>query len=148
MKVIRPPTFREMLDLDPTWKSFILKTPRLPAGCRPAEPFRVWGIRVDDKWAGKSCSDYAAAFAVVKSMLRQPEKYRDVTLICRPVAFGPPAGMTMPMGMDWCGHCRRPSVFRRVHSHPAMKRWPVISDEDVKRCYYCAARGPEKVWHW
>lgn len=146
MRLITPPTFRELLR-DPVLKSNILKTPRLPAGCRTSEPFRVWGIRHDDKWAGKSFPDYASAFALVKKMLGQPDKYADVSIICRPVAFGPPAGLEMPRELQWCGHCRRPSVFRRVYDHPVMRRWPVVSDEEVVRCFYCAARQ-QRVWHW
>ena len=147
MKLIQPPTFRELLAI-PEWKSYVLRTPRLPAGCHTSEPFRVWGIRHDDRWAGKSFAEYRDAFALVKTMLAQKDKYRDVTLICRPVAFHPPETLEMPVGMDWCGHCRRPTVFRRVHNHPAMRKWSVISEDDPKRCYYCASRGPQTKWFW
>lgn len=146
LTVIQPPTIRELLK-DPVMKSVILKTPRLPGGSRPAEPFRVWGIRHDSKWAGKNHPDYASAFAMVKKMLGQPEVYQDAVIICRPVGFRPPQSLHMPAGTSWCGHCRRPTVYRRTRSHAAMKKWPVISDDDVKRCYYCAGRE-QRVWHW
>lgn len=144
--VIEPPALSELLR-DPIFKPYLLRTPRLPAGARTAEPWRVWGIRHDLKWAGKLFPTYADAFVLVKSMLRDTDKYQDVVVTCRPVAFGPPEGFRVPTGLDWCGYCRRPTVYRRTRSHVAMKKWPVISDDDVKRCYYCAARGPQRVFH-
>jgi hypothetical protein len=147
LTLISPPTIRELLS-DPVMKKVILKTPRLPRGCVTTQPFRVVGIRTDDKWAMKNCDDYAAAFAVVKTMLKQPDKYTDAVITCRPTSFGPPPGLVMPPRMEWCGHCRRPSVFRRLSpSHPVLKRWSVVSDDDVRRCYYCAARL-QRFWHW
>lgn len=147
LSVIEPPTFREMLALDPTWKKYVLRAPRLPGGTSTTNPFRVWGIRHDDKWAGKYTDDYASAFDVLKKMLAKPDIYADAVIVCRPVAFGPPPGMEMPRGTQWCGHCRRPSVFRRVYDHPAMRKWQVVSDDEVVRCYYCAARQ-QRVWFW
>lgn len=147
LTLITPPTMRDLL-ADPVMKRVILKTPRLPGRMPTPKPFRVVGIRVDEKWAMKDCEDYAEAFVFVKSFLRRPEKYTDAVITCRPVAFGPPPGLEMATRMAWCGHCRRPSVFRYLSpSHPVLKRWPVLSDDEVKRCYYCGARQ-QRFWHW
>lgn len=146
LTLIEPPAFRDLLK-DAELKRYILRTPRLPGSMPTPNPYRVWGIRHDEKWAGKLFQDYRDAFDLVKTMLKQTDKYADVVITCRPVAFGPPAGYDMPKGMQWCGHCRRPSVFRRMYAHPVMKKWPVISDDEVMRCFYCAARQ-QRFWHW
>jgi hypothetical protein len=144
LTVIRPLTFSELLE-DPIYRSYVLKTPRLPAGCRNGTPWRVWGQRTDEKWAGKLFAEYRDAFDLVKQMLRDP-RYEDVALICRPTEFGPPRGFQVPPLMDWCGHCRRPTVFRRSRRHHAARKWPA-SDPSVLRCWYCAARQPEHRWY-
>jgi hypothetical protein len=42
---------------------------------------------------------------------------------------------------EWCGRCRRPVEFRPLfETHHALKRWPVISDEDNMRCPICGIR--------
>lgn len=146
LAVIAPLTMRELLT-DPIYRPYVLKTPRLPAGCRAGTPWRVWGIRHDDRWAGKEFAEYRDAFDLVKRMLKQPEKYADIALICKPTEFGPPAGYVVPPLMDWCGRCRRPTVYRRVFDHPAMRKWPAVSDEEIRRCHYCAARESNHRWY-
>lgn len=146
MRVIRPLTMRELLT-DPIYRKYVVKAPRLPAGCRTAEPWRVWGLRTDDKWAGKNVPTYGDAFDLMKTMLRKPDKYSDVAIICRPTEFGPPPDFIVPPLMDWCGRCRRPTIFRTTHNHPAMRKWPVVSEETVRRCHYCAAREPQHRWY-
>lgn len=145
LTLIRPLTMSELLS-DPVYKAYILKTPRLPAGCRSATPWRVWGLRDDEKWAGKEFAEYRDAFELVKRMLRDP-RYLDVAIICKPTEFGPPPEFQVPPLMDWCGRCRRPTVFRQFYNHHAMRKWPVVSEESINRCYYCAARQPEHRWY-
>lgn len=145
LTVIRPLTMRELLS-DPIYRPYLLKAPRLPAGCRSSAPWRVWGERTDDKWAGKEFVEFRDAFELVKKMLKDP-LYHDVAIICKPTEFGPPPGFQVPPLMDWCGRCRRPSVFRKTYNHHAMRKWPVVSNDDVSRCYYCAARQPEHRWY-
>lgn len=143
MRVIQPPTLAQLLD-DPIYRTYVLRTPRLPAGCQTATPFRVWGIRTDDKWAGKLFPTYRDAFGLVKKMLALPDQYRDVVVTVRPMGFSAPEGLHMESEFSWCGHCRRPTVYRRMTSHAAMRKWSVVSDEDVLRCFYCAAR--QSTW--
>lgn len=144
LSVITPPTIHELLQ-DPAAKALLLKAPKLPGNT--AEPFRVWGIRHDDKWAGKLFPDYRSAFDLVRKMIKDRDTYADVVITCRPVAFARPQSVHLPPGTDWCGHCRRPTVYRRMRSHAAMKKWPVVEpDPDIKRCWYCAARGPQRMF--
>lgn len=144
MRLIAPLTMRELI-ADPIYRPYMLRAPRLPAGCQGAEPWRVWGLRDDDKWAGKLFPDFRSGFDLVKKMIKD-ERYVDVAIICRPKAFPAPAGFVIPPTMDWCGHCRRPTVYRRSLNHHAMRKWPVVSDEDVRRCYYCASRESASRW--
>lgn len=143
LTVIRPLTMRELLT-DATYRPYLLRAPRLPPGCRTGSPWQVWGLRDDDRWAGKTFAEYREAFELVKKMIRGP--YQDVAIICRPTEFGPPDGFQIPPLMDWCGRCRRPTVFRRSRKHHAAKNWPAY-DSDVLRCYYCAARQPTHRWY-
>lgn len=42
---------------------------------------------------------------------------------------------------EWCGRCRRPVQFRPLfETHHALKRFPVVSDEDNMRCPICGIR--------
>jgi hypothetical protein len=42
---------------------------------------------------------------------------------------------------EWCGRCRRPVEFRPLfETHHALKRMPVVSDEDNMRCPICGIR--------
>lgn len=42
---------------------------------------------------------------------------------------------------EWCGRCRRPVQFIPLfETHHALKRWPVVSDEDNIRCPICGIR--------
>lgn len=145
LSILRPLTMRELL-ADPIYRPYLLKTPRLPVGCQSSLPWRVWGLRTDDKWAGKEFPEYREAFELVKTMIKD-DRYVDVAIICKPTEFGPPAGFQIPPLMDWCGRCRRPTVFRRTYNHHAMRKWPVIANDDPLRCYYCAARQPEHRWY-
>lgn len=143
LSVIRPLTMAELLT-DPIYKKYLLTAPKLTV---PTEnPFRVWGLRDDDKWAGKLFPDYRSGFELVKKMLKDP-KYVDVAIICRPKGFGPPPGFAVPPLMQWCGYCRRPSVFRRSSRHHATRGWPVVDpDTSIRRCYYCASRESAHRW--
>lgn len=143
--LIVPPTFAELLK-DPIYRSYVLKAPRLPGNS--TNPWRVWGIRHDDKWAGKLFPTYSEAFGLVKKMLKDTDTYRDVVLTCRPVAFRQPLGLSHSDDWAWCGHCRRPTVYRRMTRHVAMKKWAVVDyDPDLKRCFFCAARAGNEAWN-
>jgi hypothetical protein len=145
-ELIRPLTMHELLQ-DPVYKKYLLKAPRLPKGCRPPNPWRVWGLRTDDKWAGKLFPDYVSAFGLVKDMLKNP-RYVDVVITCRPVEFAPPAHFQIPPLMEWCGYCRRPTVYRRLTArHHVIKKWPVFSNDGSRRCIYCANREPQHRWY-
>ncbi len=143
--LIVPPTLSELLE-DPVYRRYLLKAPRLPAGCRPALPWRVWGLREDDRWAGKEFPTYAEGFELVKKMLKDP-LYVDVAIICKPTEFAPPPGYRVPSYADWCGRCRRPTIYRRGRRHHATRRWPVVADDNPYRCFYCGMRQPEHKWY-
>lgn len=143
--LILPPKMRELLE-DPIYRRFVLKTPTLPLGCRPPLPWQVWGLRTDDRWAGKRFSTYAEGFDLVKKMLKDP-LYQDTAIVCLPTEFGPPAGFHVPPLMDWCGRCRRPTIFRRSRNHHATRKWAVLAEDNPYRCFYCAARQPTHRWY-
>jgi DNA-directed RNA polymerase subunit RPC12/RpoP len=49
---------------------------------------------------------------------------------------------------EWCGRCRRPVEFRPLfETHHALKRFPVISDEDNIRCPICGIRRSAQPSH-
>lgn len=142
--LIRPLTMRELLT-DPIYRRFVLRAPRLPSAT--PDPWQVWGLREDEKWAGKRFATYAEGFDLVKKMLKDPV-YVDCAIICRPTEFGPPPGYQVPPLLDWCGRCRRPTVFRRTRNHHAARKWAVVDpDPSILRCFYCAARQPTHRWY-
>lgn len=145
-ELIRPLTIHELLE-DPIYKRYLLKAPK-PRPAWGAQPWRVWGLRTDDKWAGKLFPTYREAFDLLKVMIRERDKYTDAVITCRPSEFGPPKGFLIPPLLDWCGYCRRPTVYRRLtHKHHVIKKWPVFADYAARRCIYCASREPQHRWY-
>lgn len=179
-------TIAELLK-DPAYKAFFCTVPELPAHFTPdKKPWRLMVLRKGEHhWRMKRFGTYREAFAALKKLL---PKVADATINCPGLDFQPPTKVVflkgkyritgrgkkiqltrttvwkpkMPMGEyddhHWCPYCRRPSVFRRFATHPALpsrKLGGVGVDPTLLRCTICGAsenlvnlRKPETHQKW
>jgi len=135
------PTLATLLK-DPTYRSYMLRVPKIPKGIYHPAPFRVWGLKVDGKWAGAAKPDFVTAFDLTKRMLRNPD-FQDAAISSRVVGFAAPEDLRLKYqadGYDWCIMCRRPVHFAAKKKHHALR-------DDLHRyfshqpvCPYCGIR--------
>jgi hypothetical protein len=124
------------------YKRYFLRQPVLPKKLHHSAPWRVWGLKATDKWAGKAVATFPEAFDLAKKMLRHPD-FKDVSISSRVVGFKPPANLQdhyRASGYDWCLMCRRPVHFVAKRKHHALR-------DDLHRyyahypvCPYCGIR--------
>jgi hypothetical protein len=133
---------RTLIGQDPLYKAWFMKPATLTSLCS-TPPWRLFvQLEADGRWAKVDLPSYAKAYAQVR--LRLPDAY-DMAIHCKPQEFKPPVVKIgerrlywpCPDGHEWCGLCRRPTVFRFFSRHPAMK-YPVSSEES--RCSICGVR--------
>jgi hypothetical protein len=135
------PTLSTLLR-DPAYKAYFRRQPVLPKNLYHPAPFRVWGLRVDGRWAGKAVPSYPEGFELAKKMLRS-DSFQDVSISSRVVGFKPPENLRdeyRARGYDWCIMCRRPTHFAPKRKHHALR-------DDLHRyfshqpvCPYCGIR--------
>lgn len=136
------PTLASLLK-DPAYKAYFLRAPRLPAGLHAPLPFKVWGLRIDNKWAGKAVPTFADGFILAKRMLRAKDQFRDVSISSRVIGFRAPEQLLTAYkadGYDWCIMCRRPVHFMPKRRHHALRPdlHQFFAHEPV--CPYCGIR--------
>lgn len=135
------PTLSVLLK-DPAYRAYFLRQPQLPQNLYHLAPFKVWGLKTDGKWAGKSVATFAEGFELTKKILRNPG-YQDVSISSRVVGFRAPEQLRTAYkadGYDWCIMCRRPVHFIAKRRHHALR-------DDLHRyyahhpvCPYCGIR--------
>lgn len=116
------PTLASLLK-DPAYKAYFRRQPVLPPKLYHPAPFKVWGLKIDGRWAGKAVADYPAAFELTKKMLRAPS-FADVAISSRVIGFKPPENLKddyRSRGYDWCIMCRRPVLFAPKRKHHALR---------------------------
>jgi len=138
---VMSPTLKTLLRNE-DYKRYFLRRPVLPAKLFHPMPWKVWGLKVDNKWAGRAVATYPEAFEMTKKMLRSPQ-FQDAAICSRVVGFRPPENLLMQYkadGYDWCIMCRRPAVFKAKRKHHALR-------DDLHRyyahhpvCPYCGMR--------
>jgi hypothetical protein len=137
------PTLATLLK-DPTYRSYFLRAPQLPARLYHQAPYYVWAIKADGKWAGVAVPDFPTAFAKTKAILKAtPNRFKDVSISSRVVGFRAPEQLVQAYradGYDWCIMCRRPVHFAPKRRHHALR-------DDLHRyfshqpvCPYCGIR--------
>lgn len=135
------PSLADLLK-DPKYKAYFLRPAQIPKRVYAPQPFKVWALKPDGKWAGTLAKDYAEAFEKAKRLLRSP-KFVDVSISSRVIGFRPPEDLLMKYkadGYDWCIMCRRPVHFLPRRKHHALR-------DDLHRffaefpvCPYCGIR--------
>ena len=105
------------------------------------EPWQIVALRQDGKWANGFRPDFVSAFKAIKK-LHKTGSYVDYSIISRNRIFSTPRLLAERLcdpasGEEWCGRCRRPTVFRSYgRSHHALRHAPVVV-LGRQRCFYC-----------
>lgn len=157
LEELRPPTLHDLVKI-PQYRDYLRILPEMPEGVDLNNPWQVWARKVEAGWTSRLCTDYTTAYAIVRYLLRQTDKYDDVCIVSRSVLFGEPGRLVVTAGSytefvsdfhgawdpdlyPWCARCRRPTVYRVYQAvHRALRTAPVISADEPFRCYYCGAR--------
>lgn len=160
-------TIHDLLE-DKTFKQFICTVPTFEA--RTDLPWRLMvQLKGEHHFRMKRFDSYTDAFKGMKKML---PKAADATINCPAVQFDAPMRVvrikgkyfTKPDGTreqqsklitwapkvpsgeyddhNWCGYCRRPTVFRRFRSHPILAPKTIGGlpiDPNLLRCTICGA---------
>lgn len=167
MALLKPPTIFELLG-DPVYRAYAKRNPPAhPLLLSGGNPWQVWARTTEGRWRTGLFPTYADAWRVVVKHYKQ-HTAEDIVLVSRRVFYGPPGewrkvrvrvparGNQPPTtrieerwyptyhwdaGLDWCGRCRRPTVYRKLHhTHHALKRQPCLTDDEPERCMYCGMR--------
>lgn len=144
LKIRTAPTMRELM-ADEVYAEYMNKRFKLPPAAYYGNPWRILAKRVadDDKtiWALRDEPTYVNAHDRVTKLLAKP-KWEEVVLISRIKFFPPPRGFEWDPKLDWCGRCRRPTMFKVMWKrHPALRDAPVVQyGEDLHRCIFCGVR--------
>lgn len=141
-------TLREQL-ADPIYRKWFATSPKMKvSGFTP--PWWVYVQREPDgPWARAEFQTWAEGYRYVAKNLK---KFHDMALTHKRQLFRPPVVTEkasgkrryhFPPGMDdpltqWCGYCRRVTVFRYFNRHHAFPAWACAGDE--RRCSICGAR--------
>jgi hypothetical protein len=142
-RLLVPPTMSELME-DSIYVKFIKRNVTLPLNVQHGNPWMIMARRAPEidkpTWARKLMPTYRDAYFKMKELLDNPE-FTDVSVISRRVLFAPPAGFRWSRGRyQWCGRCRRPTLFQYAIKHPALVGAIVLSTEDSYRCVYCGVK--------
>jgi hypothetical protein len=143
--------FRELLEdkVFKAWFNRIPKTQPPPSLHRPPKP--AWVVYVqrerDGGWARARFHKYTEAHRYVS---KHYKKVWDLALGCHRRDYGPPLIVVsqnghkrnalwrgVPEGHQWCGYCRRPTVFRFFSFHHSLGS---VADYEP-RCSICGVRA-------
>ncbi|QOP64429.1 hypothetical protein SEA_HEXBUG_62 [Gordonia phage Hexbug] len=130
-----PITLRDLLR-DDAYRQYFKRAPRPHLSSSPQ--WAIVGVGANGKYGKIYRPTFGEAFAKGRDLL-QRDDIVDISIFCRNRVTVVPdvAAELMRPHEDWCGRCRRPSVFRRYgRSHPALRDAPVIV-EGMRRCYFC-----------
>lgn len=144
LRIRSAPTMRDLMS-DEIYAAYMSKRFKLPPAAYHGNPWRILAQRVtdDDKtiWAVRDEPTYVNAHHRLTKLLEQ-SKWTEVVLISRIKFFAPPRGFEWDPKLDWCGRCRRPTMFKVMWKrHPALRDAPVVQyGEDLHRCMFCGVR--------
>lgn len=140
-----PPTLRELL-VNPLYKAYFKKPVSDPPGVALNNPWQVWAYNGDtERWGSRLCTTYADAYDFTRKLYRD-HAYVDLCIVSRARIHELPRQFKLtelwdPYRFDWCGRCRRPTIFRYTDKpHRALRNAPAITTDEPFRCYYCGVR--------
>ena len=105
------------------------------------QPWQIVALRKDGKWANGFRPDFVSSFKAIKKLHKTGE-YVDFGIVSRNRIFNTPRILSDRLcdsasGHEWCGRCRRPTIFRVYgSSHHALRHAPVVVAYR-RRCFYC-----------
>lgn len=150
LRLVVPPALSELVR-DETYARYFSRNPRMPAGVRSEYPWQLIVRRAQDAegstWAVRMVPAYADAWRRARRMIDDP-RWEDVVICSRSALFRPPIGFSWDLKFQWCGRCRRPTLFRRMQMHPvissrledSLRHAIMLAEDRPMRCYYCGAR--------
>jgi hypothetical protein len=136
-----PPTIHQLLQ-DPVIKTMYRTIPEVPPSLAWGQPWQLWAVTHEGRWGTKRFATYREVWSRAVELIRNPDKYADVSIVSRRVLYPPPPfyDWTTREGR-WCCRCRRPSEFRTwPDSHHALRSQPALATDEPYRCYYCGIR--------
>lgn len=174
-------TIKELLR-DPQYREFFTSVPTLPDHYGPEnKPWKLLILKPGETtWRSKRFGTYEEAFAGFKKVYK---KIDDGAINCPPLTFMPPARKVRLKGKfdkrtkkqltaiklwvpkipgdvehhTWCGHCRRPTIFRYAIMAPRKMLSGAMSpaSDPAMRCIICGAserivdmRNPANHQQW
>lgn len=142
LRLVVPPTLLELLE-DETYERYFSRLPLLYGDPGPT-PWRLMARRHEnDQRSSWAIKDYAGYGDARRRALRLvgSGQYRDVSVVSRRTFFRPPLDFRWDdRRWSWCGRCRRPTRFREMRGHPALRGAAVVDHDLISRCYYCGIR--------
>ncbi len=105
------------------------------------QPWQIVALKNNGKWANGFRPDFMSAFKAVRKLHKSGD-YADFSIVSRNRIFKTPPLLAERLcdptsGQEWCGRCRRPTMFRPYGaSHHALRHAPVIVAGRL-RCFYC-----------
>jgi hypothetical protein len=130
-----PITLKTLLEND-DYRAYFRRAPRPFRAATPQ--YGIIAITPDGRYGKTLRPTFKEAWEKARVLLDDP-RFRDVDIFTRNRIIPPPAfaAELLAPAEDWCGRCRRPSIFRVYgRTHPALRDAPVIV-EGQRRCYFC-----------
>lgn len=176
-------TLKELLR-DPQYRAFFTKVPKLPEHYTPEnKPWKLMILKPGEHaWRSKQMGTYQEAFRALKKLMPDIE---NAAINCRPLTFMPPTRTVRIKGKfetvrgkqkpviktiiwkpqitadmadhNWCGHCRRPSIFTMATTSAKRSASGFVSAPGgpAIRCVICGAsdriidlRNPANHQQW
>ena len=140
LTLMRYPTTLSSLRDDEEYDTYFRKSRKI-IGVHD-KPWMLMVHTTDDTWKRGLYNTFPEALYKLEC-LPPTVAVRDYAIISRPKLFKVPKfaeRMTEP-GDQWCGRCRRPSLFMPYgHSHPALKGIAPVIMPHENRCFFCGLR--------
>lgn len=126
---------------DEEYATYFKRNTRVYESADPDRRYQIVALKKDGKWANGFRPDFKSAFLAVKK-LHKTGDFKDFGIVARNRIFTTPTILAERLcdptsGQEWCGRCRRPTVFRTYHTtHHALRHAPVTI-AGRSRCFYC-----------
>lgn len=137
---LRYPTPLKILLSDETYEIYFQRKPKLPRTREISPGWMVLAHTNKGKWKRKLISDHREAVDTTLRILENP-KYRDVCLVSRRKTFTKPIWVdSLAPFEEWCGQCRRPSLFHEYYGEAHHGIVAPIYMQGELRCFFCGIR--------
>lgn len=140
LTLMRYPTTLSSLRDDEEYEEYFRRSRKIPGVHN--KPWMLIVHTTDDKYKRGLYDKFNEAHYKLQS-LPSTVAVRDWSIISRPKIFKAPKfiGRMMEPGEQWCGRCRRPSLFLPYGtSHPALRGIAAVIMPYENRCFFCGLR--------